>query len=201
MKAREAILRKRCGIGKEYDFQFSDRPEDPFDEFYTVVKANDCTKNISEPLFSAGLLRDDWRERTEQTAQALSSLTPSGRAKWRDGAIRLNEALAYTPQPNKKKSKAQLIQEADDLLNQTLAEAAMSPPAVKGVERRGPEPGLNSTIRPKIPKIRHSSANKTRAGRATSTISGTPSQIDRYKDLRAQIQQEREKKKRMREEV
>ncbi|MEC8545047.1 MAG: DNA-3-methyladenine glycosylase I, partial [SAR324 cluster bacterium] len=45
LKKREAILRKRCGVGQDYDFRFSDKPEDPFDEYYTVVKANDCTKN------------------------------------------------------------------------------------------------------------------------------------------------------------
>lgn len=67
LEAREAILRKRCGVGRAYDFKLSGEPEDPYDEFYTVVKANDCTKNISEPLFSAGLVGENWQERTEQT--------------------------------------------------------------------------------------------------------------------------------------
>jgi hypothetical protein len=60
LKIREAVLRKRCGVGQDYDFNFSKQPEDPYDEFYSKVKANDATKNISSPLFSAGLLNDDW---------------------------------------------------------------------------------------------------------------------------------------------
>ena len=98
IKAREAILRKRCGVGADYDFRVPDKPGDPFDEYYTVVKANDCTKNISEPLFSAGLVRDDYVQKGEEPfADKSRPQTPSGKARWRDGRIRLHEGVNYTP--------------------------------------------------------------------------------------------------------
>ena len=55
---REAVLRKRCGVGPEYDYDnFDDASVDPYDSYHAFVRLNDYTKNISEPLFSSGLLK------------------------------------------------------------------------------------------------------------------------------------------------
>ena len=71
MRAREAILRKRCGVGHSFDLAAGFKEsEDPYDEYYTVVKANDCTKNISEPLFSAGLIDDNFEEKIKEVMKS-----------------------------------------------------------------------------------------------------------------------------------
>ena len=60
--AKEAVLRRRNGFGFSYDMQERSGGElgvsDPYSEFYTVVLANDYTKNISEPIHSSGLIDD-----------------------------------------------------------------------------------------------------------------------------------------------
>ena len=67
--SRQAILRRRLGYTSSDmndNGKIKGPNDDPYDEFYTVVKANDYTKNISEPLFSAGLVADGYTERMNQ---------------------------------------------------------------------------------------------------------------------------------------
>lgn len=46
----------RSALSKNNHFSGSKKQEAyPFDDFYTVVRANDYTKNISEPLFQPGM--------------------------------------------------------------------------------------------------------------------------------------------------
>ena len=56
------MLKKRCGVGNEYDnlLGIDDNVLDPYDNYHAFVKVNDYTKNISEPLFSSGLLKPDF---------------------------------------------------------------------------------------------------------------------------------------------
>jgi len=95
-KAGASIDRKKSGAPAEAGSAESQQEEEgQYDDWFAVVKANDCTKNISEPLFSAGLLES---ERFQQVSgntppQGKTGSGQKGRARalWRDGAIRLNE--------------------------------------------------------------------------------------------------------------
>ena len=67
---RQAILRKRTGYtATDMEMKPKNPNDGPYDEFYTVVKANDYTKNISEPLFSAGLVGEGYTERINQVLE------------------------------------------------------------------------------------------------------------------------------------
>ena len=61
LSVKEPVLKKRCGVGNEYDnlLGIDDNVQSPYDSYHAFVKVNDYTKNISEPLFSSGQLAKD----------------------------------------------------------------------------------------------------------------------------------------------
>lgn len=97
LSVKEPVLKKRCGVGKEFDkIRVIDDQMDPYDSYHAFVKVNDYTKNISEPLFSSGLLAKGsmsnvlWKQESNPFYQKT---TGSGRSQWVNGYMRLNEIV------------------------------------------------------------------------------------------------------------
>ena len=52
--------------------------KDPYDEYHAIVMSNDYTKNISQSIFTPGILiKDNYEHRTPEAKQTIYSGGPS----------------------------------------------------------------------------------------------------------------------------
>lgn len=94
---------------------------DPYSEFYTVVLANDYTKNISEPIHSSGLIDDDGAgpRKLQQYAQSRrgSNMPQKVNSKMMKYSDKSAANVIQSPQKQSAKKQKELLKnEADKLI-------------------------------------------------------------------------------------